>query len=151
MNFTFGWFEVHTPFWSCFCPLKFFVDEKCFCGGKFLLGLFSLFYLCKMFFHTRKNVYQDSHLLKNAEPRRCGPFRSKMEVKRSKVFAEGFFYSCFLILFFTIEWCVDSPKIFLPSFKTVRHSWRDFFQKSDGRRRSKEDFLLRSTWWVHVP
>ena len=38
----------------------------------------------------------------------------------------------------------DSPKVFLPSFKTVRYSWRNiFFQKSDGRRRSmaKEDFL----------
>ena len=52
-------------------------DEKCFCRGKFLLGLFALFSLCQMFFHTRKTVYQHSHHLRNAEPRRCGPFEVK--------------------------------------------------------------------------
>ena len=36
------------------------------------LALFALFSLCQMFFHTRKNVYQHSHHLRKAEPRRCG-------------------------------------------------------------------------------
>ena len=51
---------------------------------------------------------------------------------------------CLSILFITFERCVNVSKIFLPSFKAVRRLWRDFFQKSDGRRRSKEDFFLAS-------
>ena len=73
-----------------------------------------------------------------------GLFRSKMEVKKEQKCLQRDFF------LFLLEWCVDSPKVFVPSFKTVRHSWRDFFQKSDGRRRPKEDFLLRSTWWAQV-
>ena len=116
MNFTFVRFEVHTPFQSCcFCPLKFFVDAKFFCRGKFLLGLFSLFSLSQMFFHTRKNVYQLSYLLRNAEPRRCGLFQVKNGGKKQqKCLQRDFFYFCFLILFFTFECCVDGPKVFLP-------------------------------------
>ena len=69
MIFTFVWFEVHTPFRSCcFCPLKFFVDEKCFCRGKFLLGLFALFSLCQMFFCTRNSCLKPRHEADSFEP-----------------------------------------------------------------------------------
>ena len=69
-----------------------------------------------------------------------GIFRSKIEVKSRKSLQREFLL--FLsILFFTFERCVNVSKIFLPSFKVVRRFWRDFFQKSDGRRRSKEAFL----------
>ena len=69
-----------------------------------------------------------------------GNFRSKIEVKSSKSFAEGIFYLCQSILFFTFEQCVNVSKIFLPSFKVVQRFWRDFFSKrvtdDDDRRKT---------------
>ena len=66
------------------------------------------------------------------------------------MFAEGIFYSCFST-FFTFEQCIDVSKIFLPSFsKPSDVPGVIFFQKSDGQRRSKEDFYLHSTCPVEL-
>ena len=59
----------------------------------------------------------------------CGPHQCSADTGADTWQKQALYYMPFLILFFTFEWCVDSPKIFLPSFKTVRHSWRDFFSK----------------------
>ena len=75
----------------------------------------------------------------------------KWRYKVAKVFAEGFFYSCFLILFLRLNDALIVQKYSCQVSKLFDIPGVIFFQKSDGRGRSKEDFLLRSTWWVHVP
>ena len=79
-------------------------------GSKRAVGCAQLFSFCYMSLRTRQNVYRHSHLLVYAEPRRYGIFRSKIEVKSCKSFAEGIFYLCRSILFFTFEQCVNVSK-----------------------------------------
>ena len=70
-----------------------------------------------------------------------GIFGQKSRQKIAKVFAKGIFYLCLSSLFFTFQRRVNVSNVFLPSFKAVRRFWRNFFQKSGGRRRSKTFFL----------
>ena len=93
MNFTFVWFEINTPFQSCcFCPLKFFVDAKCFCRGDFFIRLFfhcSLYLRC---FSTQEIMYTNIHIFWEMLNRVVvGLFRSNMEVKSSKSVRRGIF------------------------------------------------------------
>ena len=149
MNFTFVWFEVHTPFQSCcFCPLKFFIDAKCFCRGKSLLGLFHCFLYLKCF-STQERMYTNIHIfweILNGVV--VGLFRSKMEVKSSKSVCRGIFL--FLLSFLRLNDASIVQKYSCQVSKLSDIPGVIFFQKSDGRRCSKEDFLLRSTWCAQV-
>ena len=58
----------------------------------FVRPFFTVFFMSNVF--LPKKECKHSHLLRNAEPRRCGPFRSKMEIKSSKSVCRGIFYSC---------------------------------------------------------
>ena len=69
-----------------------------------------------------------------------------MEVKVAKVFAEGFFNFASSSSFLRLNDASIVQKYSCQVSKLSDIPGVIFFQKSDGRRRSKEDFLLRSTW-----
>ena len=100
--------------------------QSFFAEKNFSYAIFNCF-LFGMSLHTKTNVCQHSRLLVNDEFRYHGLLQVKKCGKKSQKFLQRKFFICASILFFTFERCVDVSKLFLPSFKAVRHFWREFF------------------------
>ena len=114
-----------------FAPWNISSMQNVFAEGNFYSAFFHCFLYVKCFStQERMYMYTNIHIFWEMLNRVVvGLFRSKMEVKSSKSVCRGIFLFPLFNPLFTFEWCVERPKIFLPSFKTVRHSWRDFFPK----------------------
>ena len=135
-----------------FLPPEFFRRCKMFLQRNFFISQFlPVFFVWNVSPHKKECIPTFKSLGKCWTRAVMGIFRWKIEVKSSKSFCRGnFLFVPFNPLFYvwTMRQCFKNipAKVSKPSDV----SGRIFFQKSYGRRRSKEDFLPRFMWWVQL-